>query len=385
VAGWGAAGSAIAGCLLLLVTLLDILTTAFHPTAQSALTARFNRAVWFLFERFSHLLPSRGRHFVLSWTMPATVAGLLLFWLLALLSAFALIYLPDISSPGSFSTTAGHLSWGDAFYFSGLCLTSIGFGEIVPRDAIFRTAAIAEGMAGLLVVGVAITYALAVFPVLPMMRVLASTLNEETDGRANAVPMVRRYLAANSAEALTARCRELATELRLLSEAHTTHPVLFYVHPKRAETSFLRVLIVIQQLVLLLRYGVRRADFATLVRDPRVVGLEESLIAVLRRLGGSLHLQVQAVAEIEAEEQRRLGDAFEDLVTVLRKARLRDEQPPSQAEKNAYIRFRLVTDPYILAYWANTGYTRDELWGDYPPLLGTNAPTFDEDPLDDTE
>ncbi len=380
---WGAAGSVLAGCLILVVTMLDILTTAFHPTAQSALTARFNRTVWFVFTRFSRLLPDRGRHFVLSWTMPATVAGLLIFWLLVLMSGFALIYLPGMTTPGDFTSAAGRLGWGDAFYFSGLCLTSIGFGDVLPREALYRAAAIAEGMAGLLVVGVTITYALAVFPVLPALRVLASTLNEETDGRVNAVPMVQRYLATDSAEALTARCRGLATELRLLSEAHSTHPVLFYAHPKRAENSFLRALIVTQQLVLLLRYGVRRADFATLVRDPRVVGLEETLIAILRQLGGSLHLHVQAATEIE--EQRRLSDAFDELVKVLRETRLRGDEAPARAERQAYIRFRLVTDPYIRAYWANTGYTEEELWGDHPPLLGTTAPIFDPDVEDDTE
>jgi ion channel len=383
VTGWAAAGSVSAGCLVLLVTLLDLLTTAFHPTAQSTLTARFNRTVWFVFKQSSRLLPARGRHFVLSWTMPVVVAGLVVFWLLALLFGFGLIYLPYITTSESFSSTVGRLNWGDAFYFSGLCLTSIGFGEILPRDDLLRAAVIAEGMAGLLVVGVAITYALAVFPVLPVLRVLASTLNEETDGQANAVPMVHRYLAADSAEALTARCRELATELRLLSEAHDTHPVLFYVHPKRAEQSFLRVLIVTQQLVLLLRYGVRRSDFATLVRDPRVVGLEASLIAVLRQLGRSLHLQVQPVAEVE--EQRRLAHEYDDLVKVLQEAHLRGDEQPTRVERQAYIRFQLVTKPYIHAYWANTGYTREELWGDHPPLLGTTAPIFDPDVEDEAE
>ncbi len=383
MSGWAAAGSVVAGCLVLLVTLLDVLTTAFHPTARSVLTARFNRTVWFLFQQLSCLLPARGRHFVLSWTMPVTVAGLLVLWLVVLLSGFALIYLPFMTTSGAFTSTVGPLNWGDAFYFSGLCLTSIGFGEIVPGNPFLRGATILEGMTGLLVVGVAITYALAVFPVLPLLRVLASTLNEETDGRVNAVPMVRRYLAADSAEALTARCRELATELRLLSEAHNTHPVLFYVHPKRAEQSFLRVLIVTQQLVLLLRYGVRRTDFATLVRDPRVVGLEASLIAVLRQLGSSLHLQVQPIAE--AEEQHRLAAAYASLVQVLQEAHLRGNEQPTRSEQQAYIRFQLVTEPYIRAYWANTGYTREELWGDHPPLLGTTAPIFDPEVEDEVE
>ena len=66
-------------------------------------------------------------------------------------------------------------------------------------------------MIGLLVAGVIIACALEVFPVLPGLRVLAATLNDETEGQPTALPMVHRYLATDSADPLAARCRELAT------------------------------------------------------------------------------------------------------------------------------------------------------------------------------
>jgi hypothetical protein len=42
----------------------------------------------------------------------------------------------------------------------------------------------------------------------------------------------------------------------------------------------------------------------------------------------------------------------------------------------------LVTDPYIAAYWANAGYSKDELFGDHKPLRGLTAPLVEEE-LDD--
>jgi hypothetical protein len=215
------------------------------------------------------------------------IAGLLILWLLAFLTGFALLYAPSMSRPGAFSSSVGKLNWPDAFYISGMCLTSIGFGDVVPREGLLRAMAVSEGMCGLLVVGVTITYVIGVLPSLPLVRVLATTLNEETDGQVNAVPMVHRYLAVDSIEAMLQRCRELATQLIVLAEAHSSHPVLFYAHPKRVEQSFLRILVVTQQLVLLLRYGLRQADFPALVRDPRVVGLEESFIAAIRQIAAS--------------------------------------------------------------------------------------------------
>jgi hypothetical protein len=377
MADWAATAVVLLGCLILLTTLLDILTTAFHPAAQSALTAYVNRSIYYLIEHFSRYLAPRGRRWLFSWTLPVTVAGLLIFWLSALLVGFALIYAPSMGRHGAFNSASGRLTWTDAFYYSGLCLTSIGLGDIVPREGFLRAATVGEGLCGLLVVGVTVTYLLAVFPVLPMMRVLATTLNEETDGQVGAVPMVLRYLAADSAEALAARCRELATQLMILAEAHSTHPVLFYAHPKRAEQSFLRVLAVTQRLILLLRYGVRHAEFRTLVRDPRVVGLEESYITVLHQLGNSLHLQVQA--RLADDTEGKLNEEYAEMLAILQSAGLRGEDHPTARERRAYSRFRLITDPYIAAYWANTGYSEIELFGDHVPLRGPTASLLEDE------
>ena len=371
------------GGFILAITLLDIITTTFHPTAQSIVTAHFHRFIWRVVARLSHLMPGRGRQALLSWTLPIAVASLLLFWIFALLVGFALIYMPQLTTRGDFLSSNGPLHWGDALYVSGMCLTSIGFGDIVPREGLLRGVAVGEGIVGLLVTGVTVTYALAVFPVLPTLRVLAGTLNEETDGQVNALPMVLRYLATDSAQMLALRCRELSTDLRLLAEAHSMHPVLFYAHPRRPEDSFLRVLIVTQQLVLLLRYGLRRSEQPALVRDPRIVGLEESLIAVLRRLGGSLHLQVRGPSE--QFDDPVLNADFDRLLSQLHLVKLRGDAQATPRERRLYVRFRLVTDPYIQAYSANAEYSRDDLWGTHQPLRGSTAPIYGEEDEDDDE
>jgi len=380
----------VLGCAIVGVALLDVLITALHPAAESRVSARFHRAVWTVVRALSHLVAPPARGAVLSWTLPLSVGGLVLSWLLAVLVGFALIYLPGISGSAphgggpAFRAPGLTLGWGDAFYFSGVCLTSLGFGDIVPLTGLPRAAAVGEGLTGLLVVGVAITYVLAVFPVLPLASVLALTVNEETDGQVDALPWLRRYLAVEAAEPLAQRCREVATQIMALSEAHTTHSVLFYAHPVRVERSFVRVLIVTQRLVALVRYGVRRTEYPTVVHDPRVIGLEESLIAVLRLLGSTLHVQVHAPPpEMEdglRQEHRALLRALAD--AGLRGATAVDDAAADEAACAAYVRFRLVTDPYIAAYAANSGYTPADLWGNHPPLRAGSAPipVVEEDP-----
>ncbi len=365
--------SVLLGCVCVGIAVLDILLTALHPTAGSPVSARFHRLVWAVIRRVAGLLPEGDGRRVLSWTLPLSVVGLVLSWLFWLLVGFGLVYAPSMGSPGAFHFAGQRLGWGDAFYFSGVCLTSVGFGDIVPLHGWLRVLAVGEGLSGLVIVGVAITYILAVFPMLPLSNILAITLNEESNGQVDAVPLVQRYLASDAAEPLAQRCREVANMLMVLAEAHATHPVLFYAHPARPERSFLRTMIVTQHLVALLRYGLRRADYPTLVQDPRVVRLEESFIIVLRTLGASQHLHVLP-PPADADATEGLRREYEALVGKLRAAGLRKDALIARGDWEAFVRFRLVTDPYVEAYSANSGYTREELWGAYPPLRGTTAP-----------
>lgn len=371
------------GCLVLAVTLVDILTTVLHPSTESLVAGRVPQVLRYLAGRIEPLLPRSGRGRPLGWILPLSITALLALWLTLLIVGFGLLYLPEIADPNSFRWSGSTLGLGDAFYFSGVCLTSIGFGDIVPRVGWLRAAAVAEGLSGLLVLGVAVTYVLSVYPVLPVARVLASTLNEETGGQVDAVPMVRRYLAADSTEALAARCRELATQVAMLAEAHTTHPVLFYAHPRHVERSFLRVLLVTQRLVAVLRYGLQAADYPTLARDPRVAGLEETLIGALRSMGASLHLDLQGGSEVHPDAIRdTLRREYAALMDRLAATGLRHATGIVPQDRAAYVRFRMVTDPYILAYWRNSGYRGDDVWGDHPPFRGTTAPLPEDDDLD---
>jgi hypothetical protein len=142
------------------------------------------------------------------------------------------------------------------------------------------------------------------------------------------------------------------------------------------------VLIVTQRLVAVLRCGLRAADYPDLAQDPRVVGLEKSLIASLRRLGASLHLTV-VPAGATGPALAALEQEYDALLEQLRAAGLRTDGAAQRSERRRYVRFWLVTDPYIHAYRVNSAYPADEPWGDYPPLRGTTAPLPSEDQDDD--
>jgi len=80
--------------------------------------------------------------------MPLTIG----FFILTLLTGFALIYLPRMATEFKIDDAAQGGSLFQAFYFSGVTLLTIGYGDILPITATTRTAAIIEGASGLAVI-----------------------------------------------------------------------------------------------------------------------------------------------------------------------------------------------------------------------------------------
>ncbi len=414
------------GALIIALVQFDIIATVLHPEVESPLSNRFHRLTWRALHAVTRLRRGRGwRHRPLNWGMPLMVAGLIALWLALLLVGFALLYYPWTGDPAAFTTPdGGGDSFVEALYFSGVTLLTIGYGDIQPVAWPFRMVVLAEAASGVVVVSLSVAYLLAIYPALSQKRAIAAALDAEVAGQADGLPMVRRYLVEGRDwdGDLAKRLRELGLELLTLTEAHETHPVLYYAHPRRVQHSFLRILITAQSLVGLLRFGLSPDRHRGLVRHPQLLLLEQSLHYSLRRLSASLHIPVVERAEHEAERRRLLADyqglcdALEGLglvaarsvatapVPVLVGSETTDTDPvsdgaPGQGQGQgqgqggngqrsvagasftyagepelldpaldlssdspveAYITFRLETDPHIAAYAIACGYTVEE-------------------------
>lgn len=411
-------GCALLGALLLGLVQFDIVATVLHPEIESPLSNRFHRLIWGSLRFVERLAPNQARcHAILNWGLPLMVAGMIALWLLLLLVGFALIYYPWIGSPASFETPDGlGRSLIEAFYFSGVTLFTIGYGDIQPIALPFRLLVVAEAASGVVAVALSVAYVLEVYPALSRKRTVAVALDAEVAGQADALPMVRRYLLEKQQlhGELAGRLRDLGLELLVLTESHETHPVLYYAHPQRVQHSFLRILVTLQHLVGLLRYGLSPDRYAEVVRSPQLLVLEQSLHYSLRRLSASIHSPTVDGADDGAERQRltadynRLCDELERLglvsarsvatvpVAAMVEAAANgsgDEEPtgsrPRLAEGllaqfegpqlldpaldlsaaapvDGYTVFRLETDTHIAAYAAACGYSIEQATRDYP-------------------
>jgi hypothetical protein len=163
-----------AGVVLALLVVRDVFHTLFHPAGQGSIA----RAVFGLVWRASRRL-TRG-------PAPSGLAGpfgmgaVIGTWVLLSVTAWALVYGPWL--PGSFSFSPGldqlrRSEVLDALYVSLVTISTLGFGDVVPRDGWLRIAAPLQALSGFALLTAAVTWVLGVYPALSRRRAFALHLS----------------------------------------------------------------------------------------------------------------------------------------------------------------------------------------------------------------
>jgi hypothetical protein len=93
----------LGGATLILLALPDVALTAPHVQSESPFCTRLNRLVWWLPVRVTRLAPDHTRDEVLGWALPLMLGSTMAAWALAYIVGFALVQLPFIRDPASFS------------------------------------------------------------------------------------------------------------------------------------------------------------------------------------------------------------------------------------------------------------------------------------------
>jgi hypothetical protein len=283
------------------------------------------------------------------------IAGVIVFWTALYIVGFALLYAPFIHDLGLFTISDGEPGHplSDALYFSAVSFLTTGYGDITPRHPVARLLAVLQGGLGLTTLSLSVTYLLSVYPLISRKVSMAEALNQETGGRADAVVLAERYLKTGHHEALAERLAALNGDLLRLGQAHGLYPVLYYVRHSEVHRSFVRLLVMVQGIVVTLRYGLDPDTYPETVLDPRLALLEEGLLSTLHLLATSSHLAPQRLT------RDALADARDDqrqLIEQLRRHDLATVSPNDPAAAERHARFRVATDQYIRAYAANSGY-----------------------------
>jgi hypothetical protein len=340
------------GILLILLVGYDMFMTVLHPHTESPISTWIERLLWAMI----------------------SIAAMGITWMAGLLLGFAAIFFPWIHDPEAIvrANDSNSPAWLDALYYSGVNLSTLGYGDFQPLHPLLKLVAMTEGFSGIAVLSMTIAYVLEVYPVLQRKRTLAVLLNEETAGHLDGIPMLTRYLRRDNFAELATLLRTINLDLLYLAEAHRRLPVLHYTHPPEPELSFHRVLLVVRALAGSIRYGMAGGEGLAWGEDPRVQDLEDSLFYTLYTLGSSRQLSLTHNGERGADVEK-VREEFGALVGRLREhglptpgraERLEDGTPQWRSAFKGYAGLMLASDLAMESYLRNSGYSPSELAAD---------------------
>lgn len=222
--------SVIVGCLLVLAVLADVVNTLVTTTRSSGrywLTVLFYTRAWRLVRAIGGRMSDEGKERLYGLFAPLSVIGMLAIWVTLQVFGFGLIWwgLDGIDGAGSF---------GDSLYYSGVVYFTLGFGEIVPSDAVPRAGALFEAFSGVLTTALVIGYLPALYGAYSQREQKLLTLDDGTEERMTPTNLVMarcpnadpREMDAffGEWEAWAAQVMETHTTFRMLTLFRSQHP-----------------------------------------------------------------------------------------------------------------------------------------------------------------
>ena len=290
-------------CLLLFIT-YDVYATVLHSSARyGPIGERMNRGVWRAARSVAFMLPRMGRHKFLNLVGPLMMPLLLLTYIVLLVLAFGFIYYPHLGEGFNASRGAEGKGFLDALYFSGLSLTTVGYGDIVPRTGPMRFVAVFESAVGIISITLAITYLLTVYGALEHKRIAALSLYHQAGEGADAAGYIAHHYVEGQFYGLRGALSTATRDLQALLESHVEHPVIHYFHPSEVYKSLPRMLFLLLECCSIIRTSLDPEENSDLRNYPEVRTLEASARHVLGELVASLDIERRERPRRETEAE----------------------------------------------------------------------------------
>jgi hypothetical protein len=294
----------VVGALIVLFLLTEVFEGLVLPrqvTRPFRLTRLYYRIAWGTWGACADRLPTgRRRDTFLSYYGPLSLLLLFGLWAAGLILGFGLLqYALELREGGLI----------DALYLSGATFTTLGYGDVLPRNLAARMLAVVEAGTGLGFFAVVISY----LPVLYQAFSRRESLISLLDARAGSPPAAGRLLLrlppAGGGEALLRFLEEGERWAAELLESHLSFPVLGYYRSQHHNESWIAALTCLldsSALLLTVAEGVDRRQARLTFAAARHAVVDLAL--VLRRLPET------PVAD------RLPGDRLEELCAALREA-----------------------------------------------------------------
>lgn len=281
-----------AGVCLLLVIAFDVYATVLHASSRyGPVGERLNRWVWRLTRLVAFRLPRALRHRLLNVVGPLLMPLLVGVFIVTLIFAFALIYYPRMPAEFHLAYEQDGSRLVDSLYFSGVTLTSVGYGDIMPRSTAMRFTAMFEAVVGLGLISLSIAYLLAIYRALERKRAVALSFYHQSGEGADAAGYIAYHFVEGQFYGLREELRAATRDIQELQEAHVEHPVIHYFHPVEVYKGLPRMLFLLLEACVVINTSLDMDEYSDLRQFPEVKTLQANTRQVLDELVQTLDLE----------------------------------------------------------------------------------------------
>lgn len=357
-----------AGIGLLGLVAYDVYATILHSRARAGpIGHNLNRRAWWLARVVAFRCSRLRRHLILNAVGPLLLPALVATFIVCLMLGYALIYWPQMPRSFNVNAEAKTPSWIEAIYFSGITLTTLGYGDIAPRSTAMRLVALSEASAGFAFISLAVTYLLTVTNALERKRTVALSFYHQAEQGADAAGFLTHHFRRGEFQGLESVFSSAARDLQSLLESHVEHPVIHYFHPVEVHKSLPRMLFLVLEIRSVMQCCLDRAAYVDIYDHPEAETLEETARYVLRQLGVFLNLRVGTADELPAEtpetEFPRWFRRYDQTLRRFAAAGVRTNADVAGGRRQ-YVKNRLAWERQLGAFAAFAGYDWEEITGD---------------------
>ena len=309
---------ALGGTAVVLATLLDLVWTTMSLHRAGPVTRVVLLGAWTGLRWFSACFGGRR---VLIPAGPTLLFASLAGWILLLWIGWGMIFM---AGPDGVLTTPDRdpADFSDRVYFTGFTISTLGVGDVIPKDGLWQVLTALAALNGLIAITVGITYVLSVLNAAVQMRQLARYI---TSLGGTAEEMLVRGWTGRDFAPLMAHLHSLTPQLLTVGQQHFAYPILRYFSSAHPVTAIAPAVAVLDEAVTLLESAVApelrplplslrpiRTGIAGLIDDMSPAGPEPADerppapdLDVLRDAGIAVVSYDRFAEALEREEERR--------------------------------------------------------------------------------
>ncbi|TRO67055.1 potassium channel family protein [Christiangramia sabulilitoris] len=241
----------IAGILLYLATVLDVIQTTLSMQGGGWLTSRFSHNFW----KFLLVISGRnGKSKILAHAGYILLLIIALIWVLFLWLSLTLI-LYSYNGAIIDATTKIPANFWQIVYYSGYSISTLGMGDYVPSADIWRIVTSIYSFTGLILLTMSVTYFIPVLSAVIEQRKLGIKMS--TLGSSPEVIVLSSWNGKNF-QPLIRKIDSLSDAIIKYSQQHRAYPVIHYFHNNKEKNAIVLQLARLYEALLIITERVKK-------------------------------------------------------------------------------------------------------------------------------